>query len=191
MTASGKILRSFVVYKGTKGGTIHRRELPKHPQGNAYTIQRKVWFDKKVMLEWVNTTLAPYTAMAPISIIPILFIDSFKVHMLGSMAEAIHKLGVEIKFILPGCTGLIQPINVGFNKPYKANYTKLYMNFLMDQDANKPLSGAKRGKHVSVDSRSGWINLRGDRQECLTEEGIQLLQGVVLFVCKGYSYYNN
>ena len=96
------------------------------------------------MLEWVDTILAPYAATAPIGIIPILFLNSFKVHMLGTVADVIHKLGVEIEFIPPGCTSLVQPIDVGFNMPYKANYTKLYTKFLMDQDANKPLSGAKR-----------------------------------------------
>jgi hypothetical protein len=68
--------------------------------------------------------------------------------MLGTVADAIHKLGVELEIIPPGCTGLVQPIDVGFNKPYKDNYTKLYTKFLMDQDANQPLSGAKR-KDVS------------------------------------------
>ena len=51
VTASEKILPPFVVYKGTKGGRIHRQELPKHPQGNVYTVQNKAWFDEEVMLE--------------------------------------------------------------------------------------------------------------------------------------------
>jgi hypothetical protein len=88
------------------------------------------------MLQWIDTVLAPYARTAPIGIIPILFLDSFKVHMLGTLADVIHKLGVELEFIPPGCTGLVQPIDVGFNKPYKANYTKLYTKFLMDQDAD-------------------------------------------------------
>jgi hypothetical protein len=55
-----------------------------------------------VVLEWVDNILAPYGAMALIGIIPILFLDVFKVHLLGSMADAIYKLGVEIEFIPPG-----------------------------------------------------------------------------------------
>ena len=55
VTAIRKILPPFVVYKGTKGGRIHRQELPKHPQGNVYTVQKKVWFNKEVMLEWVDS----------------------------------------------------------------------------------------------------------------------------------------
>jgi hypothetical protein len=59
VTASGKILPPFVVYKGAKGGRIHTKELPNHPQGNFYTVQKKTWFDKEVMLQWVDTVLAP------------------------------------------------------------------------------------------------------------------------------------
>ena len=79
------------------------------------------------MLQWVDTVLAPSAATAPIGIIPILFHDSFKVHMLGTVADAIHKLGVELEFIPPGCTGLVQPIDVGFNKPYKPE--RIYKRF--------------------------------------------------------------
>jgi hypothetical protein len=153
VTASGKILPPFIVYKGAKGGRIHTKELPNHPQG----------------------VLAPYATTAPIGIIPILFLDSFKVHMLGTVADAIHKLGVELEFIPPGCTGLVQPIDVDFNKPYKANYTKLYTKFLMNQDANQPLSGAKR-KDVSQ-----WIlNAVG----AISEETVKNA-----WRKKGYSYF--
>ena len=92
VTVSGKILPPFVVYKGAKGGRIHTKELPNHPQGNFYTVQKKAWFNEEVMLQWVDTVLAPSAATAPIGIIPILFHDSFKVHMLGTVVDAIHKL---------------------------------------------------------------------------------------------------
>ena len=39
------------------------------------------------MIEWVDDVLAPYVATAPPGIIPILFLDSFKVHMLGSVVS--------------------------------------------------------------------------------------------------------
>jgi len=127
------------------------------------------------MLQWVDTVLALYAATAPIGIIPILFLDSFKVHMLGTVADAIHKLGVELQFIPPGCTGLVQPIDVGFDKPYKANYTKLYTKFLMNQDAKQPLSGAKR------EDVSKWIL---DAVGAISEETVKNA-----WCKKGYSYF--
>ena len=59
--------------------------------------------------------------MAPIRIIPILFLDLFKVHLLDSIANAIQGLGVELEIIPLGCTSLVQPIDVRINKPFKAN----------------------------------------------------------------------
>jgi hypothetical protein len=40
------------------------------------------------MLDWVKNVLAPNVAKFPTGIIPILFLDSFKVHLLGSGSVA-------------------------------------------------------------------------------------------------------
>ena len=114
-----------------RGGAIDKRELPtKHPSGAVYTVQKKAWFDERVMLHWVAHVLAPYVATAPVGIIPILFLDSFKVHMLGSVADAIQKLGIHIEFIPGGCTGLVQSIDISINKPYKTHMTKAYTSWM-------------------------------------------------------------
>ena len=89
ITASGEIIKLIVIYAGTKGGCMATYELPHHPQDMHYTVQKKAWFDEVTMLEWVEKVLAPNPAMAPIGIIPILFLDSLKVHLLGSVADAI------------------------------------------------------------------------------------------------------
>ena len=68
------------------------------------------------MLNWDNDVLKPYVATAPVGIIPILFLNSVKVHLLGSIADAVQCLGVKLEIIPPGCTGLVQPINVRINK---------------------------------------------------------------------------
>ncbi len=103
------------------------------------------------MLEWVEHVLAPYVATCPTGILSILFLDSFKVHFLGSVGNAIQSLGVELEFIPAGCTGLVQPIGIGFNKPYKAAMSQIYTNFMMGQDVDALLQGAT---HHNV---SGWI----------------------------------
>ena len=103
------------------------------------------------MLEWVENVLAPNVTTAPIGIIPILFFDLFKVHLLGSVADAIQSLGVEIQYITAGCTGLVQPIDVGFNKPYKSNMKKVYTDWLMSKEADAPF------RSPSCQEVSGWI----------------------------------
>ena len=151
ITVSGQIIKLMVVYAGTRGGHIAINKIPNHPQGMHYAVQKKAWFDEVTMLEWVKKVLAPNIAMAPVGIIPILFLDSFKVHLLGRVANAIQKLGVEIEFIPAGCTSLVQPINVGFNKPFKSNMKKVYTDWLMSQEADAPF---RSPSHQEV---SAWI----------------------------------
>ena len=64
-------------------------------------------------------------ATAPIGIIPIIFLDFIKVNLLGSVADAIQHLCVEFEVIPAGCcTGLMQPIDMGFYTPFKSNMKK-------------------------------------------------------------------
>ena len=136
VTASSAMLTPMLVFKVTSHGRIAAREIRNHPQGMVYAMQLKAWFDEVTMLDWVENVLKPYIITAPVGIIPILFLDSFKVHLLGSVANAIQGLGVELEIIPPGCPGLMQPIDVGINKPFKANMRNIYTERLLEQDAD-------------------------------------------------------
>ncbi len=102
----------------------------------------------------MTNVLVPYVVMAPPDVIPLLLLDSFKVHLKGSISDTIHALGVEVEFIPAGCTGLVQPIDVGFNKPFKTNMTHLHSDFMLVQDPDMPLCGASR-RDVST-----WVNVK-------------------------------
>jgi hypothetical protein len=75
--------------------------------------------DKEVMLLWVDQVLGPFVATAPNGVIPILFLDSYRCHMMASVITRIQDLGVEVGNIPGGCTGLCQPVDVGVNKLFK------------------------------------------------------------------------
>ncbi len=59
------------------------------------------------MLKWIYEILAPYVATAPEGVVPILFLDSFSVHMMATVVNVIQDLGIQVEFIPPGCTGLL------------------------------------------------------------------------------------
>ena len=71
------------------------------------------------MFAWVNEVLKPYVADVPEHVIPILILDSYSSHMMASVVTKIQELGIEVKHIPGGCTSLCQPVDVGFNKPFK------------------------------------------------------------------------
>ena len=119
VTASGKVLTPLVVFKGKPGGRIAQREFPTYPKEMLYACQENAWMDEKVMLMWVDKILKPYVMTAPDGIVPIVFLDSYRCHMMSSVVEAMQELGVEVEHIPGGCTGLCQPVDVGVNKPFK------------------------------------------------------------------------
>jgi len=96
------------------------------------------------MNQWIDEVLAPDVATAPAGIVPILFLDSFLVHLKGSIVQKIQDLGVQVEFIPPGCTGLLQPVNVGFNKAFKAKMRTQFNSWLLEQDPDQPIPGTTR-----------------------------------------------
>ena len=127
------------------------------------------------MLKWVDDVLAPYVVTAPPDIIPLLFLDSFKVHMLASVVQKIQGLGVQVEFIPPGCTGLLQPVDVGYNKAFKAKLRTEYNNWLWAQDPDKPIPSTTRAEVA------GWIS---SAEEAITRETIRNAWRKM-----GYSYF--
>jgi DDE superfamily endonuclease len=119
VTASGKALTPLLVFKGKPGGRIETREFSTYPGGIVYACQENAWMDEAVMLLWVERVLKPYVLGAPEHIVPLLFLDSYRCHMMSSVVNKIQELGVEVEHIPGGCTGLCQPVDVGVNKPFK------------------------------------------------------------------------
>ena len=117
------------------------------------------------MLEWVEKVLKPYLVSAPPYVVPLILLNSFKVHMLRSAVEAIQSLGAEVEFIPPGCTGLVQPVDVGFNKPFKAKLRAQFSEWMMRQDPNQATPGSWRQNVKSAMKQSA---MHGRRRTSLT-----------------------
>ncbi len=75
--------------------------------------------DERVMLRWVKDVLALYVALAPPGINPTILLDSYRCHIMALVVNVIQDLGCEVGDIPGGCTGLMQPLDVGYNKPFK------------------------------------------------------------------------
>jgi hypothetical protein len=85
-----------------------------------------------MMLLWIEKVLKPYINMAPTGIFPLLFLDSYQVHKMSSMNATINDLCMEVIIIPPGCTGLTQPVNFSFNKPFKNHVWDNYEEWMME-----------------------------------------------------------
>jgi DDE superfamily endonuclease len=136
VTAAGGTLPLMIVYKGKKNGRIVREftDTSKgYPDGCTYVCQDNAWMDERVMLEWVDVVLKPFVADAPPDIVPLLFLDSYKCHLMSSVVSKIQELGVEVQHIPGGCTGLTQPVDVGINKPLKNRIRNKWEDYMLTE----------------------------------------------------------
>jgi hypothetical protein len=64
---------------------------------------------------------------------PILFLDSYRCHMMASVMSKIQDLGVEVQHIPGGCTSLCQPIDIGVNEPFKNRLHSKWEKWMIQQ----------------------------------------------------------
>jgi hypothetical protein len=106
--------------------------------------------DEWVMYAWVEMVLAPYVATAPEDIIPLLILDSYQRHMMASVVSKIQELGVEVKHIPGRCTSLCQPVDVGFNKPFKSRVQKMWINWMIAKGVQEGTTSLPTRRDVAV-----------------------------------------
>ncbi len=132
IAADGMVLPSTIVFlKGKANGPIAQNEFATYPTTHHYRCQDNAWMDEAVMIVWVDDVLKPYVANAPDYIIPLLILDSYRCHMMASVVTRIQELGIEVKHIPGGCTSLCQPVDVGFNKPFKNRMRRQWMSWMI------------------------------------------------------------
>lgn len=132
LTANGEMLPPLFIFKGKPGGRIER-EFADYPAGGIYTVQEKAWMDESIMLVWVEQVLKPFVQTAPVGIAPVLFLDSYRCHMMASVVSRIEDMGVQVEHIPGGCTGLCQPVDVGIAKPLKSHVRNKWEDWMVAQ----------------------------------------------------------
>ena len=76
-------------------------------------------------------TTEAHVEQAPPDVVPILILDSYRCHMMASVVHRIQDLGIEVIHIPGGCTSLCQPVDVGFNKPFKDRIRRLWTEWMV------------------------------------------------------------
>ena len=53
VTAAGKVLPPYFVFKGKPGGRIEKQEFTTFPKGAFYSVQDNAWMDQHKMIDWL------------------------------------------------------------------------------------------------------------------------------------------
>jgi hypothetical protein len=88
--------------------------------------------DKDVLQQWIDRVFRPLISEhCPPGARPVLLLDSYRCHLMPSIVGAIENLGVEVVHIPGGCTGHVQPVDVGIGKPLKNRVRERWQDWLM------------------------------------------------------------
>jgi DDE superfamily endonuclease len=118
VTASGKQLEPYFVFKGQPGGTVES-EVSHFPIDGKYAMQQNAWFDERIMMDWIDRVLELYIKQHPDGCVPLLLLDSYHCHTMDSILMCLHEIGVKVAHIPPGCTWIGQPVDVRCGKLLK------------------------------------------------------------------------
>jgi hypothetical protein len=153
--ADGTKLPPMIIFKGQPGKAV-AKETCHFTKDCKYVCQKNAWTDEAVMLEWVEVVLKPYVKTCPRGIIPYLLLDKYGCHYQGTVAQRIEELGVEWDIIPGGCTGLIQPIDVGIGKPTKCRLRNRMEDYLIDKDDGSLVTPKEMRKMISEFVAQSW-----------------------------------
>jgi hypothetical protein len=158
VAANGTKLPPLLVYKGKPGGSIEKelRNAAHYPKDAKYIVQQNAWTDERVMLFWVENILAPYVKTAPEGVVPYLLLDKYTCHYQGSVAKAMEDLGVEWDILPGGCTGLIQPVDVGINRPWKYRLRNRLEEYMAARDNSDRLSTKTTRRMIAKWAVESW-----------------------------------
>ena len=65
-------------------------------------------------------------------VVPLLVLDAYRLHMMGSIVNHIQALGIGVQHIPAGSTYLCQPLDVGIYRSIKKEMTEQWEEWMMD-----------------------------------------------------------
>lgn len=159
ITASGLSLTPYLVFKGKPTGRIVKEELHTFNREMLYACQENAWMDERVMLLWVEKVLKSHVENAPDWVVPLLFLDAYRCHMMASVVTAIQELGVEIEHIPGGCTYMAQPVDIGWNKPFKSRVRDMWEAWMMAEGLVSGTTRPPKRKDIAEWAHKAWKDL--------------------------------
>ena len=139
IAANGDKLKPFLIFKGEQNGRIATREFPTNPERDRVVLcaQKSAWQDEGNMVTYCDKVLVPYLQEKAQGVPCLLLLDAFSAHWTAQTTAKLQEIGITAYKIPPGCTYLVQPIDVGIGKPFKDRVRSFWWQWMLDQGADQ------------------------------------------------------
>ena len=109
-----------------------RKTLPKDlvlPRGIHVRAQAKGWMDKSLVKDWLNSIWIKVGGLLRKR--NLLVWDSFRAHLSDNVKRVLKSSRTDVAVIPGGMTSLLQPLDVGVNKPFKDNLRQYWNEWML------------------------------------------------------------
>ena len=130
----GSKLPLFATFEGVPGGRIDKSLADILLRGASGCVQRKGWMDNRTMAIWYYSVFKPN--IAGNNGRSGLLLDDFKFHRTAEFFETMRAGNAHPYMIPPHYTGILQPCDVGINKPLKEGLKKKVSNWRSEKHAS-------------------------------------------------------
>lgn len=139
----GRKLPLYVVFK--------RKTLPKKmvfPPGLVVRCQEKGWMNEELVKDWLKTV---WSKVGGLSRQKSMFVwDSFRAHLSQPIRRTLQSLNTECAVIPGGMTGLLQPLDVCINKPFKDRLRSKWQQWMISGEHTLTATGRTRKAELNV-----------------------------------------
>ena len=121
----GSKLPPYVIFK--------RKTLPKgliFPQGIHVRAQAKGWMDEELVKDWLRTVWAKVGGL--MRKWNLLVWDSFRAHLCQNVKRVLRDSKTDVAVIPGGMTSILQPLDVGMNKPFTDHLRRRWNKWMLD-----------------------------------------------------------
>jgi hypothetical protein len=150
--ADGTKLPPFLIFKGKRPD----KELLK-VSGVVCVMNDKAWMNEELTQQWLSRVWGTFAFGRRL-----LVWDAFRCHLQDVVKDVLKKSKTDMAVIPGGCTGLIQPPDVSWNKPFKSHYWNLYEQWLAEGDEQHTFT---KGGNLRAPSRvliAQWVKSAWD-----------------------------
>ena len=119
----GTLVKPLVIFRG-KGKRISMHERIRYDRRVMVVFQENAWADENVTKQWIRQCWKPVAIQnnAP----KLLVMDVHRAQTTKAVQDMLkQECNTDVIYVPGGCTGLVQPLDVSFNAPFKAVIDRL------------------------------------------------------------------
>ena len=118
------------------------------PHGLVVRCQEKGWMNEDLVKDWLNTVWSKVGGLSHRK--SMLVWDSFRAHLSNPVRRTLQSLNTECAVIPGGMTGILQPLDVSINKPFKDHLRNKWQQWMISGEHTLTASGRMRKAELNV-----------------------------------------